>query len=1080
MHEGYNLKCMGFEIYVCRLVSPSPPPRPINRKRHSPQGVFKRQHYSLHKEHNNEQSTMTILSQPENEKSKQSKAKKNEAERKHLNFMPSPASGQLNVNQADGKTEEELEDEDREEENIDPEEFMRKTEAILKWLAEQPDPSEYIGNELQRARRQKDGKDKANTQITTLGASNNLTVQSIPEDKKKPQSSSSSKPFPLEPLCVSLARRSLLAKSLMDPSASNEEDVPEVLDVTSIPLILQAQADTVQFILEKREQSASYLTGADGDEFFEAQGVKNYNMSALFCLDLNHPVRRAAIALVEWKWLEIFMLTTTFLNCIFMSLYDPCDNSSKVSNLDKITSFIFIFIYFSEFLIKITAMGFIAGQYSYLNDNWNRLDFLIVVTGILDALPFATMSTSFTAFRLLRPLRAIRLLRSFMNTTGYLKDLDVLIRIIVASSRLLFHISLLICFIMFMFGMVGVVLFEGAGRGRCYNINNGALSKFEKGICLVHQPNSCPSMFSCLGLGNNLNIFHFDDIGHAALVVLQTLTMRGWTLTLEKTEDGSSNWAKVYFLSLLAVGPFFAARLFLVILADQYTCIEAESRQAETAALCLFEVRVGIIEAKHLPRMDTFGEADPYVEVRLGNTCKVTKVIKNTLSPEWQEYFTFAVTGLGAKLAFLMYDWNRFGSHHFMGKVSIPIGQLDEQEEGTNLWYELEEQDSASSNGAIHVIIQWKRNESDPWPNQTIAFDNGGSHPLTSKPSSYSSKLAISKVFNVLISAITTVNVIGLAIEYDCEIESDGTCVRVRFGLDLIYIFCTCIFLLENIVKLVAFGVVNYFKDSWNMFNTFIVIFGMCEIPVLAVFSWNCVGPFNAEPGCPALYPQYPLVLIKILRIARVLKLAKHMIDLSPFLKRKFDIIRTSAIAASTAIPVIVLFVLMAAILGMNLFGGLSIIDMEYQDGYSVSHSRLEVGAWIRCSLQHESISRTCRILDIDLTRPAPYRLQLYPANGIDYWAVTEASYDIHPATDKFNVSMILGLVPRGNFDSFFAATITSFQLITFCDFDQVWSTSVLGSGHSYLSAYFAIMILVGHFLVFNLFVAITLQSVAA
>ena len=1068
-----------YTVAVCRLVSPSPPPRPVSstrRKNQGPPGVFQKPESPLYHEESPDSATKQSLIQVKdrNLDFQQLRTNDRQAPANILHDRPTPISRELRnfapvINQANE------EEEDREEEELDPEEFQRKNEAIRKWLMEQPDPSEYVENEIQRARRQKDSRAKKDTQVPATQASNK--AQGNPNEQTKPQSPTS-RPAPNEPVCVALARRSLLARTWKDPFVVRDDDVPVAMDVASIPMIAQAQADTVQFILEKRERSASLSAGAEGDEILEAQKTKNYNTSALFCLDLNNPIRRAAIALIEWIWLEVFMLITTFLNCIFMSLYDPCDNSSRISNLDKTTSYIFIFIYFSEFLLKITAMGFITGQYSYLKDNWNRLDFLIVITGILDSLPFETISTSFTAFRLLRPLRAIRLLRSFVNTTGYLKDLDLLIRIIVSSSRLLIHMAILIGFIMFAFGMIGVVLFEGSGRGRCYNISNGTTYQHDQIVCSVVKADSCPVMFACLALGDNPNMFQFDDIGHAALVVLQTMTMRGWTQTLETTEDGSSAWANVYFFALLAVGPFFVGRLFLVILADHYTCIEAESKQAESATLCLFEVRVGIIEAKHLPRMDTFGEADPYVEVRLGNSCKVTKVIKNTLSPEWHEYFTFSVTSLGARLAITMFDWNRFGSHEFIGRVSMPVGQLDDTDEGSNLWYELEEQDSASSNGAIHVILQWRRNASDPWPDQVKTFENKSASVSESKVISYSSKIANSRSLYILISAVTTLNVIGLAMEYDCELTAKEACIQLRFGLDLIYLFCTAIFLLENIIRLVAFGVVNYFKDSWNIFNTFVVILGICEIPILVVFSWNCAGPLKTVPSCVTSYPQFALVFMKVLRIIRIFKFAKHMIDIFPIFKRKFEIIKTSAIAASTAIPVIFLVVLMAAILGMNIFGGFSILNPYMDD--SSGKSRLEVGSWTRCHLPFDPSSRTCRIMAIDSTRSAPYLLHSYPTNGVDYWAATKIWPVTQSAQDKLNISFIVGLVPRGNFDSFFAATVTSFQLITLSDFDSVWSSSVLGSGHSFYSAYFVAIILIGHYLVFNLFVAITLQSLAA
>jgi hypothetical protein len=44
---------------------------------------------------------------------------------------------------------------------------------------------------------------------------------------------------------------------------------------------------------------------------------------------------------------------------------------------------IFTQIYILEMFLKIFALGFIMKRNSYLRDNWNILDFIIVVTGFI-------------------------------------------------------------------------------------------------------------------------------------------------------------------------------------------------------------------------------------------------------------------------------------------------------------------------------------------------------------------------------------------------------------------------------------------------------------------------------------------------------------------------------------------------------------------------------------------------------------------------------------------------------------------------------------------------------------------------
>lgn len=40
-------------------------------------------------------------------------------------------------------------------------------------------------------------------------------------------------------------------------------------------------------------------------------------------------------------------------------------------------------IFILEFVIKIIARGFIFGKNCYIEDSWNKLDFIVVVTGFI-------------------------------------------------------------------------------------------------------------------------------------------------------------------------------------------------------------------------------------------------------------------------------------------------------------------------------------------------------------------------------------------------------------------------------------------------------------------------------------------------------------------------------------------------------------------------------------------------------------------------------------------------------------------------------------------------------------------------
>jgi len=70
-------------------------------------------------------------------------------------------------------------------------------------------------------------------------------------------------------------------------------------------------------------------------------------------------------------------------------------------------------VFVLEFLIKIIVHGFFIGPKTYLKDNWNILDFVIVFFGIVnwvfDAMNLQDISfvRGFRALRALRPLRMV-------------------------------------------------------------------------------------------------------------------------------------------------------------------------------------------------------------------------------------------------------------------------------------------------------------------------------------------------------------------------------------------------------------------------------------------------------------------------------------------------------------------------------------------------------------------------------------------------------------------------------------------------------------------------------------------------
>jgi len=135
-------------------------------------------------------------------------------------------------------------------------------------------------------------------------------------------------------------------------------------------------------------------------------------------------------------------------------------------------------------------------------------------------------------------------------------------------------------------------------------------------------------------------------------------------------------------------------------------------------------ITVRIVEARGLTAADACGKSDPFAELRImnkttdllptighlgkSNVCK-TKVIRNTLSPIWNEEFTFDVRSpMTDMLEVKVLDWDRFSTNDTLGVVMVPIGQVLQMGR-VDAWYNLTEPlinlSGRKARGSVHLII---------------------------------------------------------------------------------------------------------------------------------------------------------------------------------------------------------------------------------------------------------------------------------------------------------------------------------------------------------------------------------------
>uniref|UniRef100_A0A8C5GC97 Voltage-dependent T-type calcium channel subunit alpha-1H-like n=1 Tax=Gouania willdenowi TaxID=441366 RepID=A0A8C5GC97_GOUWI len=332
---------------------------------------------------------------------------------------------------------------------------------------------------------------------------------------------------------------------------------------------------------------------------------------AFFCLKQTTRPR-------NWCLRHVSMMVI-LLNCVTLGMFQPCEDVTCQSEWCRILQVLddCIFAFFAvEMVIKMVALG-IFGPNCYLGDKWNQLDFVIVMAGVMEySLDGHNASLSaIRTVRVLRPLRAINRVPS----------MRILVTLLLDTLPMLGNVLLLCFFVFFIFGIVGVQLWAGLLRNRCFlgedirtydgddnpficsaGRENGMLRchdvppNTERGVeCSLHTPKQSsplmdgPSVNGCVNWNHYYNIcrpgdlnphkgaVNFDNIGYAWIAIFQVITLEGWVDIMYYVMDAHSFYNFIYFILLIIVGSFFMINLCLVVIATQFS----ETKQRENALM---------------------------------------------------------------------------------------------------------------------------------------------------------------------------------------------------------------------------------------------------------------------------------------------------------------------------------------------------------------------------------------------------------------------------------------------------------------------------------------------------------------
>ncbi|KAK3595512.1 hypothetical protein CHS0354_021611 [Potamilus streckersoni] len=146
------------------------------------------------------------------------------------------------------------------------------------------------------------------------------------------------------------------------------------------------------------------------------------------------------------------VILTIIVNCIFMTY-----PSNKTPG-GNVTETVFTAIYTVEFLVKITARGFVLTEFTYLRDPWNWLDCGVIAIAYL-TMVIKTLG-NLSALRTFRVLRALK-------TVAVVPGLKTIVGALLVAVVRLRDVMILTSFVLSIFALIGMQLYMGNLRNHC-------------------------------------------------------------------------------------------------------------------------------------------------------------------------------------------------------------------------------------------------------------------------------------------------------------------------------------------------------------------------------------------------------------------------------------------------------------------------------------------------------------------------------------------------------------------------------------------------------------------------------------
>uniref|UniRef100_A0A8C4SHC7 Sodium channel protein n=1 Tax=Erpetoichthys calabaricus TaxID=27687 RepID=A0A8C4SHC7_ERPCA len=616
------------------------------------------------------------------------------------------------------------------------------------------------------------------------------------------------------------------------------------------------------------------------------------------CCPMWIKIKEITNLIVMDPFVDLAITICIVLNTLFMAM-EHYPMTPQFEHVLSVGNLVFTGIFTAEMLAKLIAMD----PYYYFQEGWNIFDGFIVSLSLME-LGLANVEG-------LSVLRSFRLLRVFKLAKSW-PTLNMLIKIIGNSVGALGNLTLVLAIIVFIFAVVGMQLF-----GKSY----------KDCVCKIAQ--------SC-----ELPRWHMNDFFHSFLIVFRVLCGE-WIETMwDCMEVAGQTMCLTVFMMVMVIGNLVVLNLFLALLLSSFSAdnLAATDDDGEMNNLQISVIRIkkGIawVKAKVRKFMAAHFKKKVTDEVKPLDDMydkKVNCIANHTAADinrdmDFQKNGNGTTSGIGSSVEKYIMDEERMSFIHnpnLTVRVPIAVGESDFENLNTedfssesDIEGSKEMDDTSSSEGstidikpdAEEVVVEQPEEYVDPdacFTDACVAsckvcqvsiVEGWGKHWWYLRKTCY--LIVEHNWFETFIIFMILLSSGALAFE-DIYIEQHKMIRTILEYADKVF---TYIFILEMLLKWVAYGFVKYFTNAWCWLDFFIV-----DVSIVSLIA-NALGYSDLGP-------------IKSLRTLRALRPLRAL--------SRFEGMRVVVNALVGAIPsimnvllVCLIFWLIFSIMGVNLFAG--------------------------------------------------------------------------------------------------------------------------------------------------------------